>query len=143
MVISHPSSLIPKGASRREDSRLVTGQGCYTSDWNLPGQLHAAVLRADRAHAEIVRLDATRALAHPGVKAVLTGDDVRAAGFKSLPNIVSYPGKDGQQIRKPHHPVLAMGCVRFVGEVVVQAGAVKRMAPLTPHAFQKFRRRAG
>ena len=28
-------------------------------------------------------------------------------------------------------------------EVVVQAGAVKRMAPLTPHAFQKFRRRAG
>jgi hypothetical protein len=28
-------------------------------------------------------------------------------------------------------------------EVVVQAGAVKRMAPLTPHAFQKFRRRSG
>jgi hypothetical protein len=31
----------------------------------------------------------------------------------------------------------------YVGEVVVQSGAVKRMAPLTPHAFQKFRRRAG
>jgi hypothetical protein len=31
----------------------------------------------------------------------------------------------------------------YVGEVVVQAGAVKRMAPLTPHAFQKFRRRSG
>jgi len=143
MVIPHPSSLIPKGASRREDSRLVTGQGCYTSDWNLPGQLHAAFLRADRAHAEIVRLDATRALAHPGVKAVLTGNDARAAGFKSLPNIVGYPGRDGQLLRKPHHPVLALDRVRFVGEVVVQAGAVKRMAPLTPHAFQKFRRRAG
>jgi carbon-monoxide dehydrogenase large subunit len=104
--------------SRREDFRLVVGDGRYTSDWNLPGQLHAAFLRADRAHAEIVRLDASRALAHPGVKAVLTGDDVRAAGFKSLPNIVAYPGRGGQQILKPHHPVLAMGRVRFVGEPV-------------------------
>ncbi len=109
--------------SRREDSRLVTGQGRYTSDWNLPGQLHAAVLRADRAHADIVRIDATRALAHPGVKAVLTGDDARAAGFKSLPNIVGYPGKDGQQIRKPHHPVLALGRVRYVGEAVAMVVA--------------------
>ena len=78
---------------RREDARLVTGAGRYTADWNLPGQLHAAFLRADRAHAEIVRLDATRALALPGVKAVLTGEDAREAGFKSLPNIVTYPGK--------------------------------------------------
>ena len=123
MVIPHPSSLIPKGASRREDSRLVTGQGCYTSDWNLPGQLHAAFLRAERAHAEIVRIDTARALAHPGVKAVLTGDDARAAGFKSLPNIVGYPGRDGQQLRKPHHPVLALDRVRFVGEAVAMVVA--------------------
>ena len=109
--------------SRREDFRLVAGEGRYTADWNLPGQLHAAFLRADRAHAEIVRLDAARALAHPGVKAVLTGDDARAAGFKSLPNVVSYPGKDGQQMVKPHHPVLAMGRVRFVGEPVAMVVA--------------------
>jgi carbon-monoxide dehydrogenase large subunit len=103
---------------RREDFRLVAGAGRYTADWNLPGQLHAAVLRSDRAHAEIARLDISRALAHPGVKAVLTGDDARAAGFKSLPNVVSYAGKDGQALRLPHHPVLAMGRVRFVGEAV-------------------------
>ncbi|MBI3045693.1 MAG: xanthine dehydrogenase family protein molybdopterin-binding subunit [Betaproteobacteria bacterium] len=103
---------------RREDLRLVSGHGRYTADWILPGQLHAAFLRADRAHAEILRLDASRALAHPGVKAVLTGDDAREAGFKSLPNIVGYPGKDGQQLKKPHHPVLATGRVRFVGEPV-------------------------
>ncbi len=42
---------------RREDLRLVTGQGKYTSDWNLPGQLHGFFLRSDRAHAEIVSLD--------------------------------------------------------------------------------------
>jgi aerobic carbon-monoxide dehydrogenase large subunit len=103
---------------RREDLRLVAGQGRYTSDWNLPGELHAVFLRADRAHAEILRLDAARALAHPGVKAVFTGDDTREAGFKSLPNIVSYPGKNGQQLLKPHHPVLASGRVRYAGEPV-------------------------
>src|SRR5688572_31138291 len=108
---------------RREDSRLVSGEGRYTSDWDLPGQLHAAVLRADRAHAEIVRLDAGPALSHPGVKAVLTGEDARAAGFKSLPNIVAYPGKDGQQIRKPFFPVLAMDRVRYVGEPVAMVVA--------------------
>ena len=83
--------------SRREDVRLVTGAGCYTSDWNLEGQLHAAFLRGDRAHAEIVRIDTARALAQPRVRAVLTGEDARAAGFKSLPNVVTYPGKGGQQ----------------------------------------------
>jgi carbon-monoxide dehydrogenase large subunit len=103
---------------RREDFRLVTGQGRYSADWNLPNQLHAVFLRADRAHAEILKIDASRALAHPGVNAVLTGDDARAAGFKSLPNIVTYPGKDGQEIRKPFHPVLAMGRARYVGEPV-------------------------
>jgi carbon-monoxide dehydrogenase large subunit len=103
---------------RREDLRLITGQGRYTADWNLAHQLHAVFLRADRAHAEIAGLDAVRALAHPGVKAVLTGDDARAAGFKSLPNVVNFPGKGGQQMRKPHHPVLAQGRVRYVGEPV-------------------------
>ncbi|MBI4205652.1 MAG: xanthine dehydrogenase family protein molybdopterin-binding subunit, partial [Betaproteobacteria bacterium] len=113
---------------RREDLRLITGEGRYTADWNLPGEVHAVFLRADRAHAEILRLDATRALAHPGVLAVFTGEDAREAGFKSLPNIVSYPGKGGQQLRKPHHPVLALGRVRYVGEpvamIVAQTAAI-------------------
>ena len=108
---------------RREDLRLITGHGRYTADWNPPGQLHAAILRADRAHAEIVRLDTSQALAAPGVRAVLTGDDAKAAGFKSLPNVVNYPGKGGQELRKPQHPVLAMGRVRFVGEAVAMVVA--------------------
>ncbi|MBI3936230.1 MAG: xanthine dehydrogenase family protein molybdopterin-binding subunit [Betaproteobacteria bacterium] len=114
--------------SRREDFRLVTDQGRYTADWNLPGQLHAVFLRSDRAHAEIVRLDPTRAPVHRGVVAVFTGEDAREAGFKSLPNIVNYPGKGGQQLRKPHHPVLAIGRVRYVGEpiamIVAQTAAI-------------------
>ncbi|MGZ5229732.1 MAG: xanthine dehydrogenase family protein molybdopterin-binding subunit [Burkholderiales bacterium] len=104
--------------TRREDFRLVTGQGRYTADWNVPNQLHAVFLRADRAHAEIVRLDARRALEQAGVRAVLSGEDARNAGFKSLPNIVSYPGQDGQTLRKPFHPVLALERVRYVGEPI-------------------------
>ena len=111
-----PSQHIP--AFRREDFRLITGGGRYTADWNLQDQLHAVFVRAERAHAEIVRLDAAGALAQPGVVAVFTGEDARAAGFKSLPNVVSYPGKDGQQLKKPHHPVLALERVRYVGEPV-------------------------
>jgi carbon-monoxide dehydrogenase large subunit len=119
-------------AVRREDFRLITGAGRYSADWNLPQQLHAVFLRADRAHAEILRVDATVALAQAGVVAVFTGEDAREAGFKSLPNIVSYPGKDGQQIKKPHHPVLALGRVRYVGEPV--AMIVARTAAIAEDA---------
>jgi carbon-monoxide dehydrogenase large subunit len=104
--------------SRREDLRLVTGHGRYAADWNLPGQLHAAFVRADRAHAGIVTVDASRALALRGVHAVYTGEDAKAAGYKSLPNVVNYPGKDGQPIRKGFYPALAIARVRHVGEAV-------------------------
>ena len=103
---------------RREDQRLVTGQGRFTGDWNLPGQLHGHFLRADRAHAEIVSLDVKAARAAPGVKAVLTGDDVRKAGFKQEPPLVRYPGRGGMKLLDPHRDALAVGRVRHVGQEV-------------------------
>ena len=103
---------------RREDLRLITGQGRYTADWNLPKQLHAVFLRSDRAHAEIRRIDAARAAALSGVVCVLTGEDAKQSGFKSLPNVVGYAGKDGAVMRKPFHPALALERVRYVGEPV-------------------------
>ena len=60
---------------RVEDFRLITGAGKYASDWNAPGQLYGYFLRADRAHAQIVSIDTTRARAHPGVRHILTGED--------------------------------------------------------------------
>jgi len=114
--------------SRREDFRLITGQGRYTADWNLPNQLHAVFLRADRAHAEIVRIDAAAALKHDGVVAVYTGEDVQEAGFKSLPNVVNYPGVNGQQMKKPFVHALARERVRYVGEpvamIIAQTAAI-------------------
>src|SRR5438445_12095500 len=70
---------------RREDFRLVTGRGKYTSDWNLPGQLHGSFLRSDRAHAEIVSGDTALALASSGGVAAFAGADMDRAGVKSPP----------------------------------------------------------
>src|SRR6266849_10648531 len=101
---------------RREDLRLVTGQGKYTSDWNLPGQLYAFFLRSDRAHAEIVSIDAEAATARKGVHRVLTGADYTASGWKSLPGGVPYEGVGGQKQKKPFWPALAHRKVHYVGQ---------------------------
>jgi carbon-monoxide dehydrogenase large subunit len=107
-----------KFEGRREDQRLITGQGRFASDWNLPDQLYGHFLRADRAHAEIVALNVDAALAAPGVKAVLTGEDTHRAGFKDAPPIVRYPGRGGMKLLEPHRDTLAFGRVRHVGQEV-------------------------
>jgi carbon-monoxide dehydrogenase large subunit len=103
---------------RREDARLLKGAGRYTADWNLPGQLYAHFLRSDRAHAEIVPIDAKAARACKGVRLVLTGDDYMASGWKSLPGGVTYEGVGGQKMKKPFWPALAQGKVLYVGQPV-------------------------
>ena len=110
-------------ANRREDLRLITGRGRYSSDMNLPGQLHAAFLRSDRAHAEIVALDVAAARACPGVVAVLTGEDALAAGYTRFPNLMNFVNKAGAGILRPERPVLADRTVRFVGETVAMVVA--------------------
>jgi carbon-monoxide dehydrogenase large subunit len=95
---------------RREDDRLLKGQGRYTADWNFPGQLYACFLRSDRAHAFLRRLDTGEASKVPGVVAVFTGADV--AHFKTPPPMVKYP------LKVPHRDVLARGKVRYVGQEI-------------------------
>ena len=102
---------------RREDARLLTGMGCYTADWNRPGQLHAAFLRADQAHAIIRTIDTAAARGAPGVLAVLTGADAVAAGFDRGSAMMPVKGR-GEALRVPPRPVLATDRVRFVGEPV-------------------------
>lgn len=124
-------------SGRLEDRRLITGSGRYTADNNLPGQLFAAFLRADRAHARIISIDLRDALARPGVHAILTGDDIKAAGFKSLPTQLAVKGRDGAELIKPHRPALAQGKVRFVGECV--ACVVADSAALAQDAMEAIR----
>ena len=102
---------------RREDQRLVTGAGQYTSDWNQPGQAHAAFVRADRAHAVIVGIDTEAARAAPAVLAVLTAADMAAAGYTRGQTHVPFKGSGGPLI-SPVSPALARDRVRFVGELL-------------------------
>ncbi len=53
----------------------VTGKAQFGADKSATGMLHARILRSPHAHAEIVSINTGKALAHPGVKAVITGDD--------------------------------------------------------------------
>ena len=62
---------------RRVDARAkVTGQTRYADDISLPRMAHCKLLRSPHPHARIRKIDASRALAHPGVYLVLTGKDV-------------------------------------------------------------------
>src|SRR5499427_10484299 len=117
--MSHPFWYSPPDMQGRlEDRRLLTGQGKFTSDWNFPNQAHAAFLRSDRAHAEIVAIDVSAALAAPGVLAVLTGKDVAEAGYRSIPTNLGVKDRFGEPLKKPARPVLAQGKVRHVGECI-------------------------
>ena len=107
-----------KFSGRREDLRLVTGRGRYTADQFLDGAAAAQFLRSDRAHAKIVRIDAARARAMPGVFAVITGDDLVAAGWKGLPAMAFFKGVGGSSLQVPPRYGLAHERVRFVGEPV-------------------------
>lgn len=109
--------------ARIEDRRLITGQGRYTSDWTQPGQLHAAMLRADRPHADIRKLDTSAALAMPGVHAVITAKEIDAAGFKAYPWGVAYNGRNDAPMKKARHPILAESRVRFVGQPIAMVVA--------------------
>jgi len=103
---------------RREDQRLVTGQGRYTTDHHLNGQVAAHFLRADRAHARIVRIDTAQARKSKGVLDVITGADIVATGWKTPPVLSFFKGVGGSSVRIPFRPALAHERVRFVGEPV-------------------------
>jgi carbon-monoxide dehydrogenase large subunit len=103
---------------RREDLRLVTGRGRYTADYEFSGQVAGHFLRADRAHAKIVRIGVEAARKLPGVLEILTGADLVATGWKGAPATAFFKGVGGSSLRVPFRTGLAHGRVRFVGEPV-------------------------
>src|SRR5262249_23938159 len=92
--------------------------GRYTDDVDLAGQAYAVMVRSDRAHGVIRKIDTEAARAMPGVLAVVTGADLAAAqyaGFKCLPPLKN---RDGTPMKKPPRLALAIDKVRFVGDPV-------------------------
>ncbi len=116
---------------RHEDARLITGQGRFTDDFSFPGQTYAAMVRSPHAHARIVSIDKTAALALPGVLGVFTGADCAAAGLgpighDPLPKTrydmkLTAPG--GGEVFIGPHVLLPADKVRHVGEAVAMVVA--------------------
>lgn len=104
--------------SRREDPVLLRGEGRYSDDMNLPGQLHAVMVRSRVAHGVLRGIDATEAKAMPGVRSIYTATDLEAAGLKGMQANVTGQNHDGKPIPKPHQMALARDKVRYVGDPI-------------------------
>jgi len=103
---------------RKEDFRFVTGRGSYTDDLNRPGQLYAIFVRSPYAHATLDNVDKASAEAVAGVVAVYAGDDLADAGVNGLPCGWQLHFKNGDPMKEPAHPALAIGKTRYVGDAV-------------------------
>ncbi len=108
---------------RKEDPKLITGQGLYTDDINAAGQAFAVILRSPVAHGDIKRLDTKAALVHPGVLAVYTGDDMVRAGYGEPRCGLPLKSADGTALFAPPRPLMARSRVRHRGEVIAVAVA--------------------
>jgi carbon-monoxide dehydrogenase large subunit len=115
------TKMVGQALKRREDPKLITGQGNYLDDIKLAGMLHCAVLRSPYAHAKIGSIDTSKAAAYPGVVAVYVGQDMMdinpmpcawaAGGVKNNLNTVR---------------ALAVDTARFVGEPIAVVVAEDR-----------------
>lgn len=119
---------------RKEDARLVAGQGRFTDDFSLPGQTYAVMVRSPYAHARIAEIQAADALAAPGVLGVFTGADVAAEGFASIPHSpvpstkydMKLTGPGGAEIFAGPHLLLPADKARHIGEAVAMVVAETR-----------------
>lgn len=106
---------IGRSRLRVEDRRFLTGQGRFLADLT-GGTLTGIVLRSPHAHARILRIDTAAAAALPGVRLILTCQDLRAEGIGDLPCPVQVATE--APLIVPPRPALADGVVRFVGDPV-------------------------
>ena len=109
---------VGQSVKRVEDPRLLTGNGRYTDDIQVKRQAHAHFVRSPHAHASFTRIDTSKAAAAPGVLAVITGADLKAAGIGNVPCMVPLTNRDGSKMQMPPRPALAIGKARFVGDAV-------------------------
>jgi carbon-monoxide dehydrogenase large subunit len=105
---------------RKEDPRFIRGAGRYVDDITLPGMHFMALVHSPYPHAKINAIDKSAALALPGVKAVITGEDLVAAGLGWIP---TFHGYDKQM-------VLAVGKALFQYQEVAGVIATSREAAL-------------
>ncbi|MCI1192413.1 xanthine dehydrogenase family protein molybdopterin-binding subunit [Calidifontimicrobium sp. SYSU G02091] len=117
-AIAHDGGHAVIGRSVRRGDLLekVTGTAVYTGDLRLPGMLHGKILRSQVAHARIRRIDTSRALALPGVKAVLTHENV--------PRVLHYGSPHPRSASCTKDQYIFDTKVRYWGEGVAAVAAV-------------------
>ncbi len=109
-----PAKWVGQSLRRKEDPPLITGNAQYVDDITLPGMLWAAVVRSPEAHAKIISIDTSAALAHDGVQGVYTGEDMSDL-LAPLPMAWAPPGVE---VKAPERWPLARGAVNHVGDAV-------------------------
>src|SRR5262245_32941866 len=102
-----------QAVTRKEDDPILRGGGRYVADHAPEGALHAVVLRSPHSHARFRITDVAAARAMPGVRLVLTADEIKDLG--SLPCEVELPET---KIASSPYPILAHGEVRHVGDAI-------------------------
>jgi len=110
---------------RNEDPRLLTGQGLFVDDVNLPNLLHVAFVRSPYAHAKINSIDVSQALQRKGVVAIYTANDL-GDYWKPGPLLVSPPPVDEIIFNEKTQVPLAKDKVKFAGEPIVMVLAESR-----------------
>ncbi len=115
---------VGRALRRKEDPRLITGRARYIDDISLPGTLWAAFVRSPEAHARITSIDASAAVARPGVHAVFTGKDMSDLA-SPLPCAWAPPGVE---VKNPDHWPLAPEVVKHVGDPVAMVIGEDRYA---------------
>jgi carbon-monoxide dehydrogenase large subunit len=126
------TSFVGRSIPRREDQRLLTGNGQFIADLRLPAMLHAVFVRSPLAHARIRTIELSRAAAAPGVVFALGGIEL-ARLVPPVPDTqVSLPSKWTTLVQhkfiNPQQPLLAHDKVRHVGEAVAVIVAESRHA---------------
>ncbi len=109
-------AIIGRPTPRLDSREKVTGRAVYTDDLKLPGMLHGALLRSPHAHARIVSINTDKARALPGVKDVITGQDippVKYGNWRLVPDLQD-------------EYALAIDRVRFIGDEVAAVCAIDK-----------------
>src|SRR2546428_13033332 len=121
MTATTTPTYIGTRVARKEDPRLITGEGTFTDDVMLQGMAYLTLVRSPHAHARIRRIDIAAAKKEPGVVAVLTGKELEATGM--LPVFIAVPGMNGSK-----HMPIATDKARYAGDAVAAVVAESRDA---------------
>ena len=115
MANERASRFVGLRVPRREDDRLLRGNGRFVADLRIPGALAAKFVRSSEAHAELLGVDVEDASAAPGVHAVFVGDDFAATEIRCVSR---YEG-----FQESAQPILAIDRARYVGEALAMVVA--------------------